>query len=100
MALGVGLLGWYARRTGTAVQLQPREAALSPSRDQSARRSCDSGLTVFTSRDFFILAAALLVIAGLAEPMLYAFAPTASGWLLFVAGSMLPRRSRPATDAA
>ena len=46
-------------------------------------------LTVVSSRDFFALLFALLVVAGLPMAVLYLFAAAATVWILFVGGSFL-----------
>jgi len=100
MVLGVLLLGWYARRTGTPFSFNRVKQHYRRTAPNPLVARVIAAFTVFTSRDFFILAAAVIVIAGFAEPMLYAFALTVTIWLVSLAGSMLPRRRRAAADAA
>ena len=56
-------------------------------------------LTVVTSRDFFALLFAALILAGWAIAVLYIFAAAATVWIVFVAASLLaPTGSGLATD--
>ena len=57
-----------------------------------ARRLIDFA-TVVTSRDFFALLFAVLLVVGLPMAVLYIFAAAASLWIFFVIGATVPMRS-------
>jgi len=52
-------------------------------------------LTIVSSRDFFALANAAMIVVGFPMGPLYGFAASTSVWILFVVGSVLAPASRP-----
>ncbi|HWT12785.1 MAG TPA: CDP-alcohol phosphatidyltransferase family protein [Allosphingosinicella sp.] len=57
-----------------------------------------SFFTIVSSRDFFALLFAVLVVVGLPMAVLYLFAAAATIWILFVVGSLRMTRDRPLTS--
>lgn len=66
--------------------------AQASSRGGSTRSRAISVLTCVTSRDFFALAFAVMIVAGLARAMMGIFAASAACWLVAVGYALLPRR--------
>jgi hypothetical protein len=52
-------------------------------------------LTIVSSRDFFALANAAMIVVGFPMGPLYGFAVSASVWILFVAGLVLAPQGPP-----
>jgi phosphatidylglycerophosphate synthase len=87
--LGAGLIGRRARAGGAPLSfdlLKPRGQ-----RPAGLVRSALRFFTFITSRDFFAFAFMILIIAGLAWAALCIFAAVATGWLVFVLGSLFAR---------
>ncbi|HEY6814666.1 MAG TPA: CDP-alcohol phosphatidyltransferase family protein [Croceibacterium sp.] len=99
-ALGVAVLGWHAIRTGGPFSFNRIKQHYKRRAPGPLLGGLIAFLTVVSSRDFFVLLFSLLAIAGLAMGVLYLFALCASIWVLFVAGSVLPRRREAAGNAA
>lgn len=79
LAFGLTLLGWRARSSGGPLTFNAVK-----DRFNTGRSRLRSWLTWLTMRDFYALAGALLILAGLAGPGLVMFASVAAGWLVVV----------------
>jgi phosphatidylglycerophosphate synthase len=95
-ALGLALIGWHAWRTG-------RPFSFNRIKQRYHRRAAGTdfaGLIVFatvvSSRDFFCLLFAVLLVIGLPLAVLYIFAVAASVWIVFVLASLVPSREAEA----
>lgn len=94
-AIGLGIIAWRSVRTGGPFSLDLVK------HDYRGRFSLPlanwliEAMTVVSSRDFFALLFALLVLAGLPEAVLYLFAAAATLWIMFVVGSLTLRRDPP-----
>jgi len=84
--LGIALLGRRAARAGGPLNLDSLKQHY---RDRFSGSRLMAFFTVVSSRDFFALLFALLVLAGLPMAPLYVFAAAASVWILFVASALL-----------
>jgi CDP-L-myo-inositol myo-inositolphosphotransferase len=97
VALGAGLIAQRVRGGGAPLSfdlLKPRGRG-----PPGLVRSGFRFFTFITSRDFFAFAFMVLIIAGLAWTALCIFAAVATGWIVFVLGSLLTgRRERDAGD--
>ncbi len=83
---GLLLLAWRGRRGRAAFQLNVlKERYKSRFGSGLAGRLIEAG-TIVTSRDFFALLFALMILAGLERAVLYVFAAAASVWILLVLG--------------
>lgn len=79
LACGLTLLGWRARASGGPLTFNAVK-----DRFNTGRSRLRNWLTWLTMRDFYALAGALLILAGLAGPGLMMFASVAAGWLVVV----------------
>jgi CDP-L-myo-inositol myo-inositolphosphotransferase len=94
--IGLGAISWRASRTGGQFSL---DFIKHHYRHRFAGRLVPlliEGMTIVTSRDFFALLFALLILAGLPMAVLYLFAAAASLWILFVLASFLAPSGPPA----
>lgn len=83
---GLLLLAWRVRGSRAAFQLNLlKERYKSRFGSGLAGRLIEAG-TIVTSRDFFALLFALMILAGAERAILYIFAAAASVWILFVLG--------------
>ena len=86
VTLGASLIAWRVRSGGGPLSfdlLKPRR-----SRPAGLVRAVVCFFTFITSRDFFAFAFMILIIAGLAWTALCIFAAVATGWIVFVLGSL------------
>lgn len=84
--LGIALLARRAARAGATLNLDSLKRHY---RHRFSGSRLMAFFTVVSSRDFFALLFALLILAGLPMAPLYIFAAAASVWILFVAGALL-----------
>ena len=85
--IGQAVIGWRGARTGAPVDFDLLK------RHYRARLPAVvmDFLTVVTSRDFFALLFAALIVIGVPIAVLYIFATAATIWIWFVAGLLLPQ---------
>jgi len=99
--LGLSMIAWRASRTGGPFSLNMVKHHYRQRFPGPPIRWLISLLTIFTSRDFFALLFAALVVAGAPMVVLWLFAAAATVWILFVAGAMrLPGKADLASRCA
>ena len=83
LALGTLLLGWRARHETGAIHFNAVKQMVLGERSPTMQL-----LTWLTMRDFYALAALVLIACGLVVPAVWAFAVVVAGWLIVVVGSL------------
>jgi 1L-myo-inositol 1-phosphate cytidylyltransferase / CDP-L-myo-inositol myo-inositolphosphotransferase len=92
LALGLGLIGWRSAGGAEHFNLDGVKRHYSERFSGSAGSQLIRFLTIVSSRDFFALLFMVLILAGLPMAVLYIFAAATSVWIVFVAGSLVPKR--------
>ncbi len=86
--LGLSLISWRAARARGRFSLNMVKHHYRQRFPGPPIRWLISLMTIFTSRDFFALLFAALVVAGVPMAVMWLFAAAATIWILFVAGAM------------
>jgi CDP-L-myo-inositol myo-inositolphosphotransferase len=89
IAMGLGLISWR----GGSSNLDRLKLYYRDRFPSSLMRKVMAFLTIISSRDFFALANAAMIVVGFPMGPLYGFAPSSSVWILFVIGSVLAPQS-------
>jgi 1L-myo-inositol 1-phosphate cytidylyltransferase / CDP-L-myo-inositol myo-inositolphosphotransferase len=92
LLLGLGVIGWRSVGRAGHFNLDGVKHHYSERFSDSAGSQLIRFLTIVSSRDFFALLFMVLIVVGLPMGVLYIFAAATSVWILFVAGSLLPKR--------
>jgi phosphatidylglycerophosphate synthase len=95
-AVGLALIGLYAWRTGGPFSFNRIKRHYGDRSSGTGFAGPIVFLTVVSSRDFFCLLFAVLLVIGLPLAVLYIFAVAVSLWLVFVLGSLVPSRAAAA----
>lgn len=86
LVLGLGWLGWLSLRAGKGLSFDAIKSDI-----HTGRSPLLLVLAKLTSRDFYVLALALMVACGLAEAALYLFAIGVIGWFGFLVSKLTLR---------
>lgn len=95
-ALGLALIGWHAWRTGGTFSFNRIKSHFGARASGTGFAGLIAFFTVVSSRDFFCLLFAVLLVIGWPMAVLYIFAVAVSVWILFVFGSLAPSRKAEA----
>jgi 1L-myo-inositol 1-phosphate cytidylyltransferase / CDP-L-myo-inositol myo-inositolphosphotransferase len=87
-AAGLSIITWRAARTHGPLSLDLVKHQYRRRFPSAAAGAVIQFLTVVSSRDFFALLFAVLIVAGFPMAVLYLFAAAATVWILFVLGSI------------
>jgi phosphatidylglycerophosphate synthase len=99
--LGLAAIAWRASRAAGAFSLDTVKHHYRSRFPAGFGPRLIGFLTTVTSRDFFALLFAALIVAGLPMAVLYLFAAAATVWILFVIASLgMPERSALASRSA
>lgn len=91
IAIGLALIRWR----GGSSDLDRLKLYYRDRFPGSLTRKVMAALTIISSRDFFALANAAMIVVGFPIGPLYGFAASTSVWILFVVGSVLAPQSPP-----
>ena len=87
-AIGLAAIGWRVSQSDGPFRLDIAKRRRLPGQESSALDRLFNGLTIISSRDFFALLFAVLIVAGFPMAVLWLFALAATVWLPVVAFSL------------